>query len=159
MNEKLRPQTQAIVLDEVFPHAPEVIWKALTTGDLISRWLMPPKGFDPVIGNRFTFQTNPSGEWDGVIRCEVLEVLPNERFSFAWRGGHDSNEGYGSKLETVVTFSLSKAGDGTRLHLVHSGFMLPMNDTAYRNMSDGWKKVVTRLDTVVAEETSSQTLH
>ena len=159
MNQAMNPDTQAIVVDEVFPHAPAVIWKALTSGELIGRWLMAPTGFEPVAGSHFTFQTIPAGEWDGTIHCEVLEVVPNERLSYGWRGGHEGNEGYGSKLETVVTFTLAKSETGTRLRLVHSGFVLPRNDTAYRNMSEGWKKVVKRLDAVVAEEASSQTLH
>jgi uncharacterized protein YndB with AHSA1/START domain len=83
--------------------APETIWKALTTGDLIGRWLMAPTGFEPVKDKHFTFQTTPDGEWDGVIRCQVLEVTPNERLVYAWRSGHDSNAGYVSRLDTVVT--------------------------------------------------------
>lgn len=68
MNEVvLQPHTQDIVVDEVFPHAPETIWKTLTSGALISRWMMVATGFEPVEGNRFTFQTTPAGEWDGVI--------------------------------------------------------------------------------------------
>ena len=159
MNQAVKPDTQAIMVDEVFPHAPAVIWKALTSGELIGRWLMAPTGFEPVAGSHFTFQTIPAGEWDGTIHCEVLEVVPNERLSYRWKGGHEGNEGYGSKLETVVTFTLAKSETGTRLRLVHSGFVLPRNDTAYRNMSEGWKKVVKRLDTVVAQEASSQALH
>lgn len=159
MNQTVNPDTQAIVVDEVFPHAPDVIWKVLTSGELIGRWLMAPKGFEPVAGSHFTFQTIPAGDWDGTIHCEVLEIVPNEQLSYAWKGGHEGNDGYGSKLETVVTFTLSKAETGTRLRLVHSGFVLPKNDTAYRNMSEGWKKVVKKLDIVVAEEASSQTLH
>jgi uncharacterized protein YndB with AHSA1/START domain len=159
MNQAVNSDTQAIVVDEVFPHAPAVIWKALTSGELIGRWLMAPKGFEPVAGSHFSFQTIPAGERDGTIHCEVLEVVPDERLSYAWKGGHEGNDGYGSKLETVVTFTLSKSETGTRLRLVHSGFVFPRNDTAYRNMSEGWKKVVKRLDIVVAEEASSQTLH
>jgi uncharacterized protein YndB with AHSA1/START domain len=159
MNQAVNPDTQAIVVDEVFPHAPAVIWKTLTSGELIGRWLMAPKDFEPVAGSHFTFQTMPAGEWDGTIHCEVLEVVPNERLSYGWKGGHESNDGYGSELETVVTFTLSKAETGTRLRLVHSGFVLPKNDTAYRNMSEGWKTVVKKLDIVVAEEASSQALH
>lgn len=41
----LKPGTQDIVADEVFPHAQETLWKALTTGDLIARWLMELAGF------------------------------------------------------------------------------------------------------------------
>ncbi|MGD9480237.1 SRPBCC family protein [Shinella sp. G-2] len=158
MNQAVKPDAQAIVLDDIFPHTPDVLWKALTSGDLIGRWLMAPMGFAPVVGNRFTFQTTPAGAWDGTIHCEVLEVVPNERLSYAWKGGHEDNEGYGSKLETVVTFTLGRTDTGTRLSLIHSGFLLPKNDTAYRNMSEGWKKVVRRFETVAAETASAETL-
>lgn len=144
----LQPQTQDIVVDEVFPHAPETIWNTLTSGTLMSRWMMVPTGFEPVEGNRFTFQTTPAGEWDGVIQCQVLEVLPNERFVYAWKGGHEGNAGYGSRLNTVVTWTLSRVDSGTRLRLVHSGFVTPRNDTAYKNMSEGWKKVLRQIGAV-----------
>lgn len=141
--------TQDIVVDEILPHAPETIWKALTSGDLIARWMMPPTGFEPVPGCDFTFRTTPAGAWDGVIRCRVLEAVPNERFAYAWKGGHEGNAGYGSLLDTVVTWTLAKADGGTRVRLVHSGFATPKNDFAFRNMSEGWTKVLGRLGTVV----------
>lgn len=150
------PSTQAIVVDEIFPHAPDVIWKALTSGELMGRWLMAPNGFEPRVGCTFTFQTRPAGEWDGAIHCEVLEMIPNERLSYAWKGGHEANDGYGSKLDTMVTFTLTQAAGGTRLRLVHSGFVLPRNDVAYRNMGEGWKVVVKRLEDVTAEEDSNR---
>jgi uncharacterized protein YndB with AHSA1/START domain len=141
----LKPDTQEIVVDEVFPHAPEIIWKTLTSGELIGRWMMAPTAFEPVEGQHFTFQTKPAGAWDGTIHCQVLEVKPNERLAYAWKSGHEGNVGYGSQLDTVVTWTLSRVENGTRLRLVHSGFVLPQNDTAYRNMSEGWKKVVRNL--------------
>src|SRR5215218_5709738 len=107
----------------VADRAPETIWKTLTTGDLIGRWLMAPSGFEPVKGNRFTFQTKPAGAWDGVIRCEVLEAVPNERLAYAWRSGDENNVGYGSALDTVVTWTLTRVEGGTRLRLVHAGFV------------------------------------
>ncbi|WP_341703463.1 SRPBCC domain-containing protein [Ferrovibrio sp.] len=144
-------QTQAIVIEAMFRHPPQTLWRALTTGTLIARWMMEPAGFAAVVGNRFTFRTTPAGAWDGVIHCEVLDVVPNERLSYAWRGGDDGNAGYGSKLDTVVTFTLQPAGSGTRLRLEHAGFELPKNDTAYQNMGKGWKKVVENIGTVVDE--------
>ncbi len=155
----VKADTQDIVIDEIFPHAPETIWKALTSGDLIARWLMPPTGFAPVEGTRFTFQTKAAGAWDGVIHCQVLQVIPNERFAYGWKGGHADNVGYGSLLDTVVTWVLTKAETGTRVRLVHSGFLLPKNETAYSNMSNGWKKVVRNLDAVASEEQGSNALH
>ena len=148
----LKFDTRDIVVDEVFPHAPQTIWKALTTGELIARWLMPANGFEPVEGNRFTYKTTQAGAWDGTIHCEILEVVPNERFVYSWRGGHEANVGYGSRLETVVTWTLAEVESGTRVCVVHSGFILPRNDTAYRNMSDGWTKVVRNLNAIAAEQ-------
>ena len=156
----LKPDTQDIVVDEVFPHTPETIWNTLTSGDLMGRWLhMTPTGFAAVKGTRFTYQTTPAGAWDGTIHCQVLEVKPNERFAYAWKGGHDGNAGYGSRLDTVVTFTLTRVENGTRLRVVHSGFALPRNDSAFKNISGGWKKVVPDIGVIAAEQDSSQKLH
>jgi len=43
-----------------------------------------------------------------LIHCQVLEVVPNERFVYAWKGGHEGNVGYGAPLDTVVTFTLAR---------------------------------------------------
>lgn len=148
-----KSDTQDIVVDQVFSHSPETIWKALTTSELMGRWIqMTPTGFEPVKGKRFTLQTTPAGAWDGVIHCQVLEVIPNERLAYAWKGGHESNLGYGSRLDTIVTFSLSRVAEGTRVRLVHSGFLLPMNETSFKNLSEGWKNVIRNIKTIATEE-------
>jgi uncharacterized protein YndB with AHSA1/START domain len=135
--------TQEIVVDEIFPHSPVVIWTTLTHAGLIARFIrMVPIGFEPVVGNKFSFQTTPAGEWDGVIHCEVLDVVPNERFSYSWKAGHATNVGYGSLLDSVVTWTLSKVAGGTRIRLVHSGFVMPTNESTFKNLSGGWKHVV-----------------
>ena len=154
-NAGLAAETQDIVVDEIFPHAAGTIWKALTSGELMARWLMPPSGFEPVEGCRFTMRTTPAGAWDGVIHCQVLEVRTNERFAYGWKGGHEENVGYGSKLDTTVTWTLSEEAGGTRLRLVHAGFRLPRNETAFRSMGDGWKKVVPRLRATIDEQDDS----
>jgi uncharacterized protein YndB with AHSA1/START domain len=149
----LQSDTQEIVVEANLPHGPDAIWKALTTGELIARWLaMTPTGFEAVKGRRFTYQTTAAGHWDGVIRCQVLDVIPHQRLVYSWKGGHASNVGYGSLLDTVVTWTLHKIERGTRLRMVHSGFVLPRNDSAYNNMSGGWKKVVPRVGEVAGEQ-------
>lgn len=147
----LKTDTQQIVVEEVFPHAPETIWKTLTTGELIGRWLMAPTGFEPVKSRRFTFQTKPAGAWDGVINCEVLEAIPNERLTLCWKSGDDGNVGYGSRLDTVVTWTLTKVGSGTRLRLVHSGFVTPKNDSAFNSMSGAWPQVIQSVGNIAGE--------
>jgi len=147
----LRSDTQDIVVEETFPHAPETIWKVLTTGALIGRWLMEPSGFEPVKGTAFTYKTKPAGAWDGTIHCRVLEAIANERLVYSWAGGHAGNEGYGAPLDTVVTFTLARVPGGTRLRLVHSGFVSPCNDSALNTMGGGWKKVVKDLGAIAGE--------
>jgi uncharacterized protein YndB with AHSA1/START domain len=147
----LQPATQDIVVDELLPHAPETIWKALTSSQLIARWIMEPTGFAPVEGTHFTFKTTPAGAWDGTINCQVLDVIPNERLAYSWKGGDDGNAGYGSRLDTIVTWTLSRAANGTRVRLVHSGFELPRNEAAFTNMGRGWKTILPRLGDVAGE--------
>ncbi len=148
----LKCDTQDIVVEEVFPHTPEAIWKTLATGELIGRWLMMmPTGFEPVKGKHFTLPTKPAGEWDGVIHCQVLEAMPNKRLAYAWKGGHEGNVGYGSRLHTVVTWTLSRVENGARLRLVHSGFVTPQNDSALKNLGGGWKTVFQRIGAIAGE--------
>jgi uncharacterized protein YndB with AHSA1/START domain len=152
MNDAARESdTRDIVVDETFPHPPEALWKTLTDGELMGRWLMAPTGFAAVKGTRFTFQTTPGGAWDGVIRCEVLEAIPNERLVYSWKGGHPENVGYGAPLDSVVTWTLTKVENGTRLRLVHSGFVSPRNDGAFHGMGEGWGKIVARVGAISGE--------
>ena len=144
----LNSDVRDIVVDEMFPHAPQVIWKTLTSGELIGRWLMAPMGFEPVKGKHFTFKTSPTGEWDGIIRCEVLDVVANERLAYSWKSGHVSNVGYGSLLDTVITWTLTPVEAGTRLRLIHSGFIMPRNDSAFGKMTEGWKKIFGKIDEI-----------
>jgi uncharacterized protein YndB with AHSA1/START domain len=113
---------------------------------------MTPTGFAPVRGTRFTFQTKPGGAWDGVIHCQVLEAVPNERLVYAWAGGHKENVGYGAPLDTVVTWTLAKVAGGTRLRMIHSGFITPQNDSALKTMGEGWKQVFKSIGPIADEQ-------
>ena len=145
-------EAQSIVVDEVFPHTLDVLWRTLTDPDLMGRWLkMAPTGFKAEAGTRFTYQTTPAGPWDGVIHCRVLEVVPLQRLVYSWVGGDPANAGYGAVLETVVTFTLSAYEGGTRLRLVHAGFVLPRNETAFRSMGEGWIGVLQRIGAITGE--------
>ncbi len=138
-----------IELEEVLPHSPEKIWRALTTAELLARWLMP-SDFEPVVGKHFHFRTRPMGDWDGVVHCEVLEVVPLKRLAYSWKGGSRNNATYGSELDSVVTWTLEPVGSGTRLKLVHSGFRSPENDFAYDVMRSGWGRIMARIAEIAA---------
>jgi len=144
-------KTRSIVVEEEFPHPPALLWRVISDSGMMAKWIMPPTGFAPIVGQDFTFQTTAAGAWDGTIRCRVLEVKPNEKLAYSWAGGDEGNVGYGSRLNTIVTLTLTPTATGTRLKVEHAGFELPRNNVAYENMSGGWKTVVGRLNAAVAE--------
>ena len=95
-----------------YPHPRERVWRALTEPELLARWLMP-NDFEPRVGHRFTFRTEPAPGFDGIVRCEVLELVPHERLVVSWVGG---------PLDTTVRFTLTEVAGGTRLEVEQTGF-------------------------------------
>ncbi len=51
-----------------------------------------------------------------------------------------------------MTWSLTPVEAGTRIRLVHAGFVLPRNESAYTIMSGGWKKVLSQLNDISGEK-------
>lgn len=150
MNDAATTATRAIVVEDVLPHSPEAVWKALTDRKYLDRWLMK-NDFEPVVGHRFTFQAQPMGDWNGIVHCEVLDCTPPSRLSYSWVGGSAKNPGIGSVLDSVLTITLTPVEGGTRLKLVHDGFRSPQNDAGFVAMSSGWGGIIKRLDALLRE--------
>jgi uncharacterized protein YndB with AHSA1/START domain len=142
--------TGSIVVEYDLAHSPAKVWRALTDSKLVASWLMP-NDLEPVLGHRFTFRAQPIPGWDGICHCEVLAVEPERLLRYTWRGGSGDTPNYGSRLDTVVTWTLTPtASGGTLLKLVHSGFT-PKNVYAFEMMSKGWRgKIAERIREVVA---------
>ncbi len=110
-----------------------------------------PNDFAPVVGQRFTFKTKPMGDWDGVVHCEVLSCEPPRLLRYSWLGGSDSNPSYGSRLNSTVTWELTQVDGGTRLRMVHDGFVFPGNKFAFDAMSPGWGRVMDSIVRAIEE--------
>ena len=147
-------QFQDIKFQDTLPHHPVTVWRVLTTANLIERWLMP-NDFALVVGHKFHFRRAPMGDWNGVVDCEVLEVEIARRLAYSWKGGF----GNIADLDTVVTWTLTPVDSGTRLTMVHSGFRLPLNATAFEAMSPGWGRIKHRIAEIVAEETERASIN
>jgi uncharacterized protein YndB with AHSA1/START domain len=148
-NPATKDDTQSITVEYELAHPPAKVWRALTDSKLVESWLMP-NDLVPVVGHRFTFRARPIPGWDGICHCEVLEVKPDERLSYTWRGGSDDLP-HRSRLDTVVTWTLTPtASGGTLLKLVHSGFK-SSDAYAFEMMGNGWRgKIAERIVEVVA---------
>jgi uncharacterized protein YndB with AHSA1/START domain len=128
---------QSSIVEYELPDAPKKVWRALTEPKLLEAWLMP-NDIHPVVGHQFNFHAQPVPGWDGTVYCEILEVVPEQRLVYAWRGGSKKLDGYGHELDTVVTWELTPTQDGgTRLHLEHSGF--DPESFAFKAMGQGWR--------------------
>ncbi len=122
---------------------PEDIWDYLTKPELLATWLMPGN-FQPVIGHQFKFTARPLPRFgfDGNIYCEVLEIVPLKKLAYSWRGGPAPGK---ITLDSIVTWTLIKKGNGTDLLLEHQGFKGMKNYLSYFVMNKGWVKIGKRL--------------
>src|SRR5215471_5057272 len=137
--------TRTIKHSIFYSHGPEMVWEYLTKSELISQWLMP-NDFQPRVGHEFTFKTRPlpSFEFDGIVYCKVLEIVPLKKLVYSWKGGPGGGK---INLDSIVTFTLMAKSDGTELLLEHSGLMENVN--IYTAMSDGWLKNIRKIDELI----------
>jgi uncharacterized protein YndB with AHSA1/START domain len=118
--------------EAVYPHPIEKVWRAITDPKAISQWLME-NDFEPRLGHKFMFRSQPRPGWDGKSYCEVIELEPPRRLAYTWRGG---------PLDTVLRITLEPVAEGTRLVLEHSGFRGWKARMVSRIMGRGWKGMV-----------------
>ena len=134
-------QRRSVVVEREISHPPEKLWRALTQPHLIAEWLMK-NDFQPVVGHSF----NLSGDWGGVLDCEVLAVEQNKTLSYTWNFVHD-DAAY--NLQSVVTFTLTPTSAGTHLRMEQSGFR-PDQKQAYGGAHAGWRQFFANLEQVLA---------
>jgi uncharacterized protein YndB with AHSA1/START domain len=140
---------RVIEIDQFYPHPPQRVWQALTTPELMTRWLMEPTGFAPVVGTRFSFhgQPMPAVGFSGEIACEVIDVVDGEHLAISWADAHSDKAS-----SWVVSWTLHPEGTGTRVILRHRGFD-PDDAVQQRSrtiMGNGWVRIVAQLGEVLS---------
>lgn len=125
-----------IKLEAFYPWPIETVWQALTDSEALAEWLMP-NDFSPRVGHKFQFHTTPKPGFDGIVNCEVTELVERERLAFTWKGGG---------INTVVTFTLEPEPSGTRLKLEHNGFEGLRAVLVSFILSSGWRKKIIPLN-------------
>ena len=105
--------TDSVALEFDLRHAPQKVWRALTDPTLLAQWLLPIAELSLEPGAAFTFTAPPQPGWDGIVNGRLLEIDAPRTLRWAWIAGG---------IDTVVTFTLTPNGSGTRLSVVQSGF-------------------------------------
>jgi len=125
-----------------FNQSPQAVWDYLTKPELLEQWLMK-NDFKPIIGHKFRFNAMPRIKmgFDGIVYCEVLEIIPLKKLSYTWRGGPGNGK---ITLDSVVTWTLNAKDGGTELLLEHTGFKGWKNYITYLVMNKGWVKISKR---------------
>ncbi len=132
--------TRTLMIERVFQHPPEKLWRALTENPLVAQWLLK-NDFEPVAGRKFQFRSEAMPKWDGVIDCEVLIVEHLKRLSYSWSA---------LGLDSVVLWTLTPAEGGTHVRMEHSGFRLDQQ-AAYQGANYGWQHFFGGLERVLGE--------
>jgi uncharacterized protein YndB with AHSA1/START domain len=131
--------TTTLVIEREMPHAPQKVWRALTQGPLVEEWLMK-NDFEPKVGHKFNFRSEPVQGWDGVIAAEVLVLEPHTRLAYSW-----ATMGMMSR----VTWTLTPTKGGTHLRMEQTGFASE-EDRAYKGAKYGWTSFIGKMEQVVA---------
>jgi uncharacterized protein YndB with AHSA1/START domain len=134
--------TGTIVVERQLTHPPEKVWRALTQSQLLKAWLMD-NDFQPVVGHRSTFKTDPAPQWNGVTECEVLEVEPYRRLVYRFTAGTEGG------LKTLVTWTLTPTPDGVLLRMEQSGFR-QQDAHNFHGAARGWQRFMANLEGVLA---------
>ncbi len=129
--------------ERVMSHPPELIWRALTEAELMSRWLMETE-FVPEVGFEFTFRSPPNPTYDGIIYGEVILVDNPVQVAYTFIGGH-------MKHKTVVTWTLIPEGEKTRLILEHEDFLGLRDIFISAIIGFGWNRMLNSLPALLDE--------
>lgn len=116
-------------------HPSEKVWRALTTPELLTQWLLPIVELDLQPGAEFRFQAPPQPGWDGVVHCQLLHIDEPRTIRYGWVVGD---------LDTVVTFTLDPTASGTRLTITQTGFT-PGQKKNFGGAKYDWKMMGDRL--------------
>lgn len=115
------------------------VWKAITTPSELGTWFhctLTAKDFRP--GEIVNGVSTYPGYEGKSFSIEILEKVPEQRFSWRWSPGAASKE----DPPTTVTFELEEVAGGTRVKVTESGFdriSLERRAKAFEGNTKGWQ--------------------
>jgi uncharacterized protein YndB with AHSA1/START domain len=114
------------------------VWLAITEKDLMKQWYFDLPEFRPEVGFIFEFTGGEEGGVQYLHRCEIIEVIPEQKLTHTWCY-------VGFEGVSYLTFELFDEGENTKLKLTHSGietFPANVKDFAFHNFENGWNHII-----------------
>jgi uncharacterized protein YndB with AHSA1/START domain len=121
----------------------ERVWQVITDPAYVARWFGQKAEIDLRPGGAAVFGWTDYGDGHAVVE----RVEPPREFAFRWAREHDVPLDQAATT-TLVEFSLSPVGAGTRLRLVESGFT---DETHRKENTEGWDAELADLVALLAE--------
>ena len=136
---------------EVLIDAPiDVVWVVVTDPEHVGRWFGDSASIDLRLGG----EASLTWEGMGTAHARVEKVDPPHTFSFRWARPFGAEPSKGNS--TLVEFTLSAEGTGTRLRVVETGFSeLDWSDEEKARYVEenrlGWDRELSELQAYVSE--------
>lgn len=103
--------SQAVDLEVFYPHSPERVWQVLTNRRTLAAWMME-NDFEPKLGHKFRFYSQPLPGLKTAIQCEVVELEEPTRLAYTWQEAATTEP-------ALVVWTLTPVAGGTQLRLKH----------------------------------------
>jgi uncharacterized protein YndB with AHSA1/START domain len=103
--------SQAVDLEVFYPYPPERVWQVLTDRRALADWMME-NDFEPKLGHKFRFCSQPLPGLTTTIQCEVVELEEPIRLVYTWRESSTAQS-------SLVIWTLTTVAGGTQLRLKH----------------------------------------
>lgn len=129
MNDQEKNHGLQVVVERFIPASPDRIFRALTVASELERWLFSDAETEPRKGGTYKMRWRSANDKarDHDRFGRYLEIEPDRKVVFEWKGNPSQSLGMGDIQNTVVTITLTPERGGTMVKLVHSGW--PTDET------------------------------
>lgn len=103
--------SQPVHLEVFYPYPPERVWQVLTDRRALTAWMME-NDFEPKLGHKFQFYSQPLPGLKTTIQCEVVELEEPTRLVYTWQESPTAEP-------SLVIWTLTTVAGGTQLRLKH----------------------------------------